>query len=176
MTLTKSLRTCRRFLTSLLVMTAVVRYRSMCGHMVWMAFRYLNNNTNDHWKWSQKKKYRKKINEVVIILQILGSLYPHKKSNSLRLIKKEFNDVVSAFGMVEEHKEGPVYEPGPLLQGLERGAHRLKGKSMGTSQHMQHQINSEKHSDDHSGFSWWQRDKASCGLFRNKLVNSRGKK
>lgn len=46
MTLTKSLRTCLRFLTSLLVMTAVVRYRKMCGHMVWMAFRYLNNNRN----------------------------------------------------------------------------------------------------------------------------------
>lgn len=46
MTLTKSLRTCLRFLTSLLVMTAVVRYRRICGHMVWMAFRYLNKNRN----------------------------------------------------------------------------------------------------------------------------------
>ena len=41
MTFTKSLSTCLRFRTSLLVMTAVVRYRRMCGHIVWMAFRYL---------------------------------------------------------------------------------------------------------------------------------------
>lgn len=51
------------------------------------------------------------------------------QSNSLRLIEKELNDVVSAFRMVKEHKEGPVYEPGPLLQGLERRTYRLKGKS-----------------------------------------------
>lgn len=44
-TLTRSLRTCLRFLTSLLVMTAVVRYRRMCGHMVCIAFRYLRTHT-----------------------------------------------------------------------------------------------------------------------------------
>lgn len=52
------------------------------------------------------------------------------QGNSLRLIEKELNDVVSAFRMVEEHKKGPVYKPGSLLQGLERRAHRLKGKSI----------------------------------------------
>lgn len=43
MTFTKSLSTCLRFRTSLLVMTAVVRYLRICGHIVWMAFRYLKN-------------------------------------------------------------------------------------------------------------------------------------
>lgn len=31
--------------------------------------------------------------------------------------------------MVEEHKEGPVDEPGPLLERLEGRAHRLRGKN-----------------------------------------------
>lgn len=46
-------------------------------------------------------------------------------ADSLWLIEEELDDVVSAFRMVEEHKEGPVDEPGPLLEGLERRAHRL---------------------------------------------------
>lgn len=53
----------------------------------------------------------------------------NKQRNSLGLVEKDLNNVVSAFRMVKEYKEGPVYEPGPLLQGLERRAHRLKGKS-----------------------------------------------
>lgn len=39
-----------------------------------------------------------------------------KQRDSLRLIEEELNDVVPAFRMVEEHKEGPVDEPGPLLE------------------------------------------------------------
>lgn len=42
------------------------------------------------------------------------------------MVEEELDDVVSAFRMVEEDKEGPVNEPGPLLQGLERRAHGLK--------------------------------------------------
>lgn len=49
-------------------------------------------------------------------------------SDSLRLIEEELDDVVPAFGVVEEHKEGPVDEPGPLLEWLKRRAHRLRGK------------------------------------------------
>lgn len=56
MTFTKSLSTCLRFRTSLLVMTAVVRYRKMCGHIVWMAFRYL-----------RKKKTQKAAHSGIII-------------------------------------------------------------------------------------------------------------
>lgn len=51
------------------------------------------------------------------------------KRDSLGLIEEELDNVVSAFGMVEEHKEGPVDEPGPLLERLERGAHRLQAKN-----------------------------------------------
>lgn len=50
-------------------------------------------------------------------------------SDSLRLVEEELDNVVPAFGMVEEHKEGPVNEPGPLLEWLERRAHRLKGNT-----------------------------------------------
>lgn len=48
--------------------------------------------------------------------------------DSLRLIEEELDDVVPAFRMVEKHKEGPVDEPSPLLERLERRAHRLKGE------------------------------------------------
>lgn len=50
-------------------------------------------------------------------------------SDSLRLVEEELDYVVPAFGMVEEHKEGPVNEPGPLLEWLEWRAHRLKGNT-----------------------------------------------
>lgn len=50
-------------------------------------------------------------------------------SDSLRLVEEELDYVVPAFGMVEEHKEGPVNEPGPLLEWLEWRAHRLKGNN-----------------------------------------------
>lgn len=52
-----------------------------------------------------------------------------QKRDSLGLIEEELDDVVSAFGVVEEDKEGPVDEPGPLLERLERGAHRLQAKN-----------------------------------------------
>jgi len=44
---------------------------------------------------------------------------------SLGLIEEQLDDVVSAFGVVKEHKQRPVYEPRPLLQRLKRGTHRL---------------------------------------------------
>ena len=44
------------------------------------------------------------------------SLHITRQRDSLRLIEEELDDVVPAFGMVEEHKEGPVDEPGPLLE------------------------------------------------------------
>jgi len=43
----------------------------------------------------------------------------------LRLVQKELNDIVSALGVVEEDKEGPVNEPCSLLQSLQRGGDRL---------------------------------------------------
>lgn len=43
-TLTRSFSTCLRFRTSLFVMTAVVRYRRIWGHIVWIALRYLKKN------------------------------------------------------------------------------------------------------------------------------------
>lgn len=43
----------------------------------------------------------------------------------LGLVEEELDDVVPALGVVEEHEQGPVDEPGPLLEGLEWGAHRL---------------------------------------------------
>lgn len=44
----------------------------------------------------------------------------------LWLIEKQLNDIVSALGVVEEDKEGPVNEPCPLLERLERGCNRLE--------------------------------------------------
>lgn len=49
----------------------------------------------------------------------------------LWLIQKELNDVVSAFGVVEEDKKGPMNEPCPLLEGLKRGGDRLDGATFG---------------------------------------------
>ena len=46
----------------------------------------------------------------------------------LWLIQKQLNDIVSAFGVVEEDKERPVNEPCPLLERLERGSNRLDKK------------------------------------------------
>lgn len=46
-TFTRSLRTVRR---RLLVMTAVVKYLRMCGHVVWIALRYLWKNA-----WQYKR-------------------------------------------------------------------------------------------------------------------------
>lgn len=40
-TLTRSFSTCLRLRTSLFVMTAVVKYLRICGHIVWIALRYL---------------------------------------------------------------------------------------------------------------------------------------
>lgn len=40
-TLTRSFSTCLRLRTSLFVITAVVRYLRICGHIVWIALRYL---------------------------------------------------------------------------------------------------------------------------------------
>lgn len=54
-----------------------------------------------------KKKKKKKVNIFHYIT---------RQRDSLRLIEEELDDVVPAFGMVEEHKEGPVDEPGPLLE------------------------------------------------------------
>ena len=48
------------------------------------------------------------------------------KDYSLGLVKEEVDDVVSPFGVVEEHEERPVDQPGPLLQGLERRAYGLE--------------------------------------------------
>lgn len=45
----------------------------------------------------------------------------------LWLIQKELNDVVTALGVVEEDKQGPMDEPRPLLEGLQRGGDRLDG-------------------------------------------------
>lgn len=44
----------------------------------------------------------------------------------LWLIQKKLDDVVSAFGVVEEDEEGPVNEPSPLLERLERGTDGLE--------------------------------------------------
>lgn len=44
---------------------------------------------------------------------------------SLGLIEEQLDDVVSAFGVVKEDKQRPVYEPRPLLKRLKRGTHRL---------------------------------------------------
>lgn len=49
----------------------------------------------------------------------------------LWLIEKELNDVVSAFGVVEEDKKGPMNEPCPLLEGLKWGGDRLNGTKVG---------------------------------------------
>lgn len=49
----------------------------------------------------------------------------------LWLIEKELDDVVSALGVVEEDKKGPVNEPCPLLEGLKRGGDRLDGRKFG---------------------------------------------
>ncbi len=46
-------------------------------------------------------------------------------SHSLWLIEEQIDDVVSAFGVVKEDKQRPVYEPHPLLQRLKRRTHRL---------------------------------------------------
>lgn len=49
----------------------------------------------------------------------------------LWLIQKELNDVVSALGVVEEDKQGPMNEPCPLLEGLKRGGDGLDGTKFG---------------------------------------------
>lgn len=43
--------------------------------------------------------------------------------DSLWLVEEEVDDVVAAFGVVEENEQRPVDEPGPLLERLQRGAH-----------------------------------------------------
>lgn len=45
--------------------------------------------------------------------------------DSLGLVKEQVDDVVPAFRVVEEDEQRPVDEPGPLLEGLQGGAHRL---------------------------------------------------
>lgn len=72
------------------------------------------------------------------------------ESHWLRLVEEELDDVVSAFRMVEEDKEGPVNEPGPLLQGLERRAHGLKTEN--TAADAQHRPATHTH----SGTSRWE--------------------
>lgn len=55
----------------------------------------------------------------------------YEKLYLLWLIQKELNDIVSALGVVEEDKEGPVNEPCPLLEGLERGGDSLERTKIG---------------------------------------------
>lgn len=56
--------------------------------------------------------------------------YTYYKFDSLWLIQKELNDIVTAFGVVEKDKERPVDEPCPLLEGLQWGGDRLKRKNI----------------------------------------------
>lgn len=49
----------------------------------------------------------------------------------LWLIQKELDDIVSALGVVEEDKKGPVNEPCPLLERLKRGGDGLDGTKIG---------------------------------------------
>lgn len=56
--------------------------------------------------------------------------YTYCKFDSLWLIQKELNDIVTALGVVEKDKERPVDEPCPLLEGLQWGGDRLKRKNI----------------------------------------------
>lgn len=62
------------------------------------------------------------------------------KLYSLRLVEEKVNDIVSALGVVEEDEEGPVNEPCPLLERLERRAHRLEE----TRREHSHKMNRKK--------------------------------
>lgn len=57
----------------------------------------------------------------------------------LWLIQKKLDDVVSAFGVVEEDEEGPVNEPSPLLERLERGTDGLERTKTQNTERVKHE-------------------------------------